>query len=630
MIVAAQDQTPQILELGVQPARRPTPRVARPSLIELERAIQRRDYPAALSQTLSMLDVIDRSMGAIDGIDVGSSVQVTDAADLYRRFATRFAAAFGDLLVNGRAAIAPMAAEVLFAQHRWLDNIFAISGFQCADHLAIHLGGGDAGQWRLSAENLGIFFLLFTPSSVMEVSFEECIAVNRPTTIVALIAYLSARICVTPRATAFRERMLKWLPDNFTDVTLGTVFLQRMTEPYTHCSYAMDPDKHRLKANLIAQMRRGLLDAGCHEYAAPDKRPARKKPRIVIVTEHFLVGHAIFRTHSPAVKARRERFEVIGALHGDPKEPEVLDCFDDVIRFPMADLAVITRTVADQILAREPDIVFHLGVGLTVTAIALASLRLAPIQCVSYGHTATTMSPAIDYMVLPEDFVSSKTCYSEQLLLLPSDAFPYEPRAIDKAVVDPAPPPAADAVLRIAVPASVMKINAFLLGALRDIAKAADRPVEFHFFPLGSRGIAYYYLQQEIMRQLPQAVVYPEVSHDLYVKRLQACAFFVCPFPYGNMNSIADAVALGLPGVCLDGPEAHSHADVAIFKRLGLPDELAASTIDGYVAAAAKLVNDKAWLTKCQKIAAGVDIQARFYDGDASKFADAIYALVDK
>ena len=67
-------------------------------------------------------------------------------------------------------------------------------------------------------------------------------------------------------------------------------------------------------------------------------RKKRKKPRLVIVTEHYALGHAIHRTHSRAVRSLRKRFEVLGVLHGAPSEPDVLSCFDDIIHFPMDDL----------------------------------------------------------------------------------------------------------------------------------------------------------------------------------------------------------------------------------------------------------------------------------------------------
>jgi hypothetical protein len=254
------------------------PAPVQPSLLEFERAIARRDYPTALNHTLLMLNVLDRSMGMVDGIDLGGASTVLEHRDLYTRFATRFAAGLSDLVINGGEAINPMAGEVLFSHHRWIDNIFAISGFQSTDHLAVHFGGGGGGQWRLDGGNLSTFLMLFNPSSTMDVNFDECIKVNRPATIVALIAYLSARIVVEPRACAFREKMLQWLPGKFAEVTLGTVPLQKMTEPFTHCSYAMDPGKHRIKADLMAQMRHGCLAAGCSEYdPAKPRAPARSR-----------------------------------------------------------------------------------------------------------------------------------------------------------------------------------------------------------------------------------------------------------------------------------------------------------------------------------------------------------------
>jgi hypothetical protein len=81
------------------------------------------------------------------------------------------------------------------------------------------------------------------------------------------------------------------------------------------------------------------------------------------------------------------------------------------------------------------------------------------------------------------------------------------------------------------------------------------------------------------------AVVHEEAPYDAYAERLAACDVFVSPFPYGNMNSIVDAALLGLPGVCLDGAEAHAHADAAYFRRMGFAEALIAQSREAYVAA---------------------------------------------
>jgi predicted O-linked N-acetylglucosamine transferase (SPINDLY family) len=257
--------------------------------------------------------------------------------------------------------------------------------------------------------------------------------------------------------------------------------------------------------------------------------------------------------------------------------------------------------------------------------IALASLRLARVQCTSFGHTATTMSPAIDYMILPDDFVVSSKCYSETLALVPPHGMPYVPRRDAELVVMRArdrfkPDPNGDGKVRVAIPASVMKLNSRLFDALHRMKVASKTPVEFHFYPLAAVGLSSACLKRKVHERLPEAVVHTEYPYPIYMERLGQCDLFLCPFPYGNMNSIIDTVRLGIPGVCLDGEEAHAHADAAYFVRMGFPAELVAKNVDDYVAAAVHLIDDVEWRKTCRKIALSSDLDSAFFKGDASLF----------
>jgi hypothetical protein len=597
-----------------------------PSLVAFERHVAAREHQAAADEAVRILRSIDEAMGMIGGVDLGVSAAGLDARDLHIRFATRFAAAFGDLVTQPQVAISAEAVELLFILHRWSDMMFAVSGFQTSAHLLARLSAAPEGQWRLSGSALIQFLIIFSPSSTLEIDMDECYAANPGAAVVAALGYLSARCCVTERACAFRERLLAWLPGRLEDVTLGRIRLGYTAEVYMHCSYAAGPGKHRIKADLITQLRKVCLAAGASDMAAPP--PPRARPRIVVVAEHFRAGHSVYRTHSRAVRSLRERFEVIGVGYAERLDEAARSCFDQVIAYPPGELIESVRQTADQILALAPDIVFHLGVGMANHVIALAALRLAPVQCVSYGHTATTMSPVIDYMILPDDFVGSEECFSEKVLRLPPQAIPYAPPAPSEPAPPPRTPEAGDGVLRIAVPASVMKINADFLRALALIGERAGRPVEFAFFPLAAVGLAHVYLQQEIARILPNAVVHAEAPRAVYLERLGACAFFLCPFPYGNMNSIIDAMIMGVPGVCLDGEEAHAHADVAIFRRLGLPEALATASVEDYVAAAVRLIDDADWRAHCRRIAGDIDLDRSFYAGDERLFCEAMVGLL--
>jgi predicted O-linked N-acetylglucosamine transferase (SPINDLY family) len=94
------------------------------------------------------------------------------------------------------------------------------------------------------------------------------------------------------------------------------------------------------------------------------------------------------------------------------------------------------------------------------------------------------------------------------------------------------------------------------------------------------------------------------------------------------MNGIIDAFRLGLPGVCRDGSEAHAHADVAIFARIGLPQELSTGTVDEYVAAAIKLIDDDEWRARCRDTIVRADLDEAFFSGDARLFCNAIANLI--
>ena len=331
----------------------------------------------------------------------------------------------------------------------------------------------------------------------------------------------------------------------------------------------------------------------------------------------------MFRSHSRAVRALRARFHVVGAVHPNPTSALFADYFDECIAFPTGDFFASVRAVAAAIAAHRPALILYLGVGMTAAVIALASLRLAPIQCASYGHTATTMSPVIDYFILPEDFVGSVECFSEAVLAVPQAAMPFAPRPVPPAVRRPA-----DGTVRVAIPASTMKLNPLLFDALASIVAGARSRVAFQFFPLAATGLPYFELSRIVRAAIPQATVFPEAPHERYMERLAECDLFLCPFPYGNMNSIIDAFQLGLPGVCLDGIEAHAHADAAFFARIALPAELIAGSVDDYVAAAVKLIDDEAWRAHCTDIVRRADLDAAFFGGDTGLFAAAIENLI--
>jgi hypothetical protein len=600
-----------------------------PSLEALESAVLRRDGEAALNEAFRILRVVDERYGRFE--IVGAPGLEPERA--LQRAATRFCAAFGPMICDPATPLTAAAFESLTAHHRWIELMFSASGFAGSDHLAPLLSVGEGAQRRVPKENLSRYLLICSAAAGMGVNLDEALNADAPTAIGAALGYLATRFCFTEAGYAFREQLLEWLPARLDRVKLGGMALQSLASPYMHCSYATTPRKHAVKAPMMAQMRRGLLEAGCPEYDPATPAPAAERPTIVITTENFSLHHSIWRTHSRAVAALRRSFHTVGFLYPAHRSAEVDAVFDEAVSYAgdAAAFLGVVGAIAGDILARKPAMVLHLGVGMSPFVIGLAALRLAPVQAVSFGHTATTASPVIDHMILPRDFVGDPALFTENLVGLPATAFPYRIRHnVDYAAVAARGAARQDdgRPLRIAVPASAMKLGPPVFDALAKAAAAAPRPVEFHVFPLGCAGLGHAELVRRLATRLPTAVVHPELPYDDYIERLGSCAFFVCPFPYGNMNSIVDAALVGLPGVCLDGAEAHAHADAAYFRRMAFPEALIAGTEGEYVDAVVRLTTDAAWLAQCRAIAAKVDASHPFFDGDEGLFVEAVAGLI--
>jgi hypothetical protein len=598
----------------------------RPSLLAFERQVAERNHQDALQTAIGLLQAIDDRFGRLEYVDLGQITSDGSDEDIALVFCTRFAAALGKLLTDPGLVFTPVDYELLLLHHRWIDIVFSLSGFRSSDHLlplmASH-AGPDARQMSFEGVNFLRFLAMLSLNSGIGIDLDEFWRANQVASALAFLQYISSRYVFQPRAFEFRERLLEWIPERLSDVKLGTLALARLPEIYMHCSYAMTSKKHAIKKELMRQMRRACLEGGCAEISGETARPPAERPTIVVVAEHFQEGHAVHRTHSQSIASLRERFHVVGVIFPPPQGTAIEQFFDECVEVPALDYMPLLVHLAAEILKRKPALIFYLGVGMMPQVIGIASLRLAPIQCVSFGHTATTMSAAMDYFILPEDFLGSKDVFSEKVLALPKAAMPFQPRPFQK--LDKPQP---DGIVRVAVPASTMKLNPILFDAIAEIVARARSRTEIQFFPLAGTGLPYIELVRVVAHRIKAASVFPEAPHETYMERLNACDLFLCPFPYGNMNSIVDSFRLGLPGVCLDGPEAHAHADTAFFARIGLPAELAAQGIEDYIGAAVKLIDDAEWRAHCQEIVAHADLDAAFFKGDATLFCNAIADLV--
>jgi protein O-GlcNAc transferase len=249
--------------------------------------------------------------------------------------------------------------------------------------------------------------------------------------------------------------------------------------------------------------------------------------------------------------------------------------------------------LAPRILADALDVLVYPELGMGAVPFALAGLRLAPLQCVAWGHPVTTGHATIDVFfssaaMEPADGASH---YSEKLVTLPGIGTRY------RAPVAPADASRERFGLPPGVPLllcsqSLFKIHpdndalfARVLAAIRDATlvhfEGRDRRLTARY----SARLAAAGIDAARVRALPQC------AHDDFLRVNSVCDVMLDTLHWSGGNTSLDALACGLPIVTLPGRFMRGRQSAGMLALMGI-DELVARDEDDYVRIAATLATD--------------------------------------
>lgn len=555
----------------------------------------RRQREEGARDLLQLLRGLDSEYGVLNQNFSAGPLTALLEQEFDAHFLTRIASAATALLSDPELFFSQEHQNELFGLQRWLAAIFAASPFGNADHILRSLnmaGAQQRDEITLATENVLKFCLLYHPNSEIRLDLDALWEFDRRLAASLCVSLLSPRFLGTEAAHGKREAILPWLTTKLPEFEdLDLLPLGVLHDVYMHCSYADRADKHDVKRSIATLIRRKLKSLGFADCArAPELPDSSDKPVLLVVLEWFTSGHSIYRTHSRTMEAARRHFHVVAMGFERCVDDVTRQVFDEFVPIDDASIADQLRQIQNFADARGAQIAYMPSVGMFPLTMFLATLRIAPLQCMALGHPATTHSPAIDYVVVEEDYVGDPACFSEKLLLLPFDGMPYRPSA--HAVPLPKRAPRGDRrEIDVAVCATTMKLNPGFLATCAEIAHRSQEKVHFHFLIGQAQGLTYPQVKRTATRFLGDAVtVYPHQPYPDYMKTIARCDLFLNPFPFGNTNGIIDAVSAGLVGVCLTGPEVHEHIDEGLFARLGMPDWLVARDRAAYVAASLRLI----------------------------------------
>lgn len=607
------------------------------SLEHFEHLCYSRQHEAAARELLRLLLIIDCNYGKLSEQFRLSVSPAIAPPEQEAHMLTRLASAVTSLFSDPGFHISATGFEQMINFQRWLSALFAASAFVNADHIlrALNLHPGDSERFEVAPQDLVKFCVLYSAESQLPLDVELLWRHDRTLTVALCMALLSPRFLGTPAAHSKREALLAWLPDKLDTLdSLDQLPVAIVHDVYMHCSYADLPQRHRIKRSICRLVERKLADNAITSLPAPRTAVTGDKPVMLVVLEWFTGGHSIYRTHSRTLEAARRHFHLhaIGyASNVDALGRQVFDAFSE-LQSPN-DLLACVRQVRQLAAELQPQVLYMPSVGMFPLTLFVANLRLAPLQVAALGHPATTGSRHIDCISVEEDFVGDPACFSEPLLLLPSDGQPYRPSAIAVELAPRARDAAPGDEVAIAIAATTMKLNPRFLQACQQIAQLTRRryakQVRFHFLIGQAQGLIYPQLLRLIQRYLPDARVYPHQPYAAYLETFNRCDLFISPFPFGNTNGIIDAFTVGLPGVCKTGPEVFEHIDEGLFRRVGLPDWTIAASIDEYIEAASRLAGDPAARLPLYRHLAGAEPLQRLFQGRAQCFGERLLALLE-
>lgn len=339
------------------------------------------------------------------------------------------------------------------------------------------------------------------------------------------------------------------------------------------------------------------------------QRPgAKERIRLGIVSGYFQ-DHTIYRLFLEGwlTELDRARFEVIGFHTGRTSDTMTARAAGLCSRFIQGPRSAAAWREA--VSAAAPHVLLYPEVGMDPVVGRLAAMRLAPVQCVTWGHPETTGMPTMDAF-LSADLMEPPDGdghYTERLVRLPGLGLHYSPDATVAGRADfglePGVPvywsgqalykylPEYDAVFpRIA--AEVGDCRFVFIGFAKSAAVTAmfRQRLEQAFAAIG-------------LDASRHVVMLPPMTQDRFVAAVGQADVVLDTIGWSGGRSTLDCLACDPAIVTLPGRFMRGRHTAAILRRIGCEETIARS-LDGYVATAVRLGRDEAWRARVRRAVA--------------------------
>jgi predicted O-linked N-acetylglucosamine transferase (SPINDLY family) len=327
--------------------------------------------------------------------------------------------------------------------------------------------------------------------------------------------------------------------------------------------------------------------------------PAPGEPIRVGFVSGFFINHSNWKMPIKGWLSQldRSRFKLFGyhlALEHDAETAAAAAMCDRFVQLPL-NVAGWRR----EILADAPHVLIYPGILMDTISTQLAALRLAPVQCNSWGHPETSGLPTLDYY-LSSDLMEppqAAESYTERLVRLPNLSVYYEPVATVPVALSRKEIGVRDDAVAFWSGQSLFKYLPEYDDVFPRIAKQAPQS-QFVFIRHRASANVTEVFQARLDRAFAAhglswrdyCVFVDRLNQSEFVAAQGLCDVFLDSAGWSGCNSTLESLAHDLPIVTLPGAFMRGRHSAAILEMMGVTETIAA-TLDDYVALAARLAN---------------------------------------
>jgi predicted O-linked N-acetylglucosamine transferase (SPINDLY family) len=290
----------------------------------------------------------------------------------------------------------------------------------------------------------------------------------------------------------------------------------------------------------------------------------------------------------------RRGFEVFDIYLGDPFDESAAAIGATADHYLALGKLPVCR-LQDQIAELKLDVAIYTDIGMGHISFRLAFSRLAPVQCVTWGHPDTTGIPTLDYFLSCDALepVEAENEYTENLIRLRRVNSYYLPPAIPSRTPSKQDMGIPEEWHVYAIPQSLFKIHPDFDSVMEQIL-LRDSAAHIVFIS-DPRGVWTGLLERRLRRHSP---VFEGRIH--FTPRLNYSGFFslagaadvVLDVPqFSGGNTTYEAFSIGAPIVTRPGRFMRGRLTAALYQMMGLGN-LVCDDDTGYVDTAVKLGTD--------------------------------------